>query len=149
MSVLKKYINSCERIILTSEELRMSLNLHKPSPVLSLEMFKGVTFDIKRSVIAGAVVLFLVYILANGASFFTGKPILEMFESIPYLSKMLGLTGLAATLDYRFTDNHVEANGSAQNSPGLNATGLADSAANPLRDEAPPTMATPYTEQPC
>jgi len=116
---------------------------------LSLEMFKGVTFDIKRSVIAGAVVLFLVYILANGASFFTGKPILEMFESIPYLSKMLGLTGLAATLDYRFTDNHVEANGSAQNSPGLNATGLADSAANPLRDEAPPTMATPYTEQPC
>jgi len=142
-------MNHDDYIILTSEELRMSLNLHKPSPVLSLEMFKGVSFDIKRSVIAGAVILFIVYLLANGASFFTGKPILEMFESIPYLSKMLGLTGLAATLDYRFTNNHVEANGSAQNSPGLNATGLADSAANPLRDEAPPTIATPYTEQPC
>ena len=112
-------------------------------------MFKGITFDIKRSVIAGAVILFLVYILANGAAFLTGKPLIEMFESIPYLSGLLGLTGLASKLDYRFTDNHVEANGSAQNSPGLNATGLADSAANPLRDEAPPTIATPYTEQPC
>ena len=112
-------------------------------------MFKGVSFDIKRSVIAGAVILFLVYLLAHGAAFFTGKPLIEMFESVPYLSGLLGLTGLAATLDHRFTNNHVEANGSAQNSPGLNATGLADSAANPLRDEAPPTIATPYTEQPC
>ena len=64
-------------------------------------MFKGVTFDIKRSVIAGAIVLFLVYLLAHGASFFTGKPLLEMFESVPYLSGLLGLTGLAATLDHQ------------------------------------------------
>ena len=112
-------------------------------------MFKGLTVDIKRSVIAGAIILFIVYILAHGAAFLTGKPLVEMFESVPYLSGLLGLTGLAATLDHRFTDNRTEANGSAQNSPGINATGLADSAANPIRDEAPETMATPYTEQPC
>ena len=119
------------------------------SPAQSLEMLKGLSFDIKRSVIAGAVILFIVYILAHGAAFFTGRPLLEMFNDVPYLTGLLGLTGLAATVDHRFTDNNTEAKGSAQNSPGINATGLADSAPNPIRDNAPDTIATPYTEQPC
>ncbi len=100
----------------------------------------------KRSFLVGAIILLVVYIMAFGSALFTGKPLLELFEN---LTGLLGLTGLAAKLDYRFTENRVEANGSAQNSPGLNATGLADSAANPLRDAAPDTMATPFTEQPC
>lgn len=112
-------------------------------------MFKGLTIDIKRSVIAGAVILFIVYILAHGAALLTGKPLVELFQDVPYLTGLLGLTGLAATVDHRFTDDHTEAKGSAQNSPGINATGLADSAPNPIRDNAPETMATPYTEQPC
>ena len=57
-------------------------------------------------------------------------------------------TGLKKKVDHRMTDNNTEAQGSQQNSPGDNATGKGESAENPLRDEAPRTMATPYTTQP-
>jgi len=57
-------------------------------------------------------------------------------------------TGLKEKVDHRMTDNNTEAKGSQQNSPGDNATGKGESAENPLRDEAPRTMATPYTTQP-
>ncbi len=57
-------------------------------------------------------------------------------------------TGINKRVDYPTTHNNTEAKGSQQNSPGLNATGLAESASNPLRDAAPVTMATPYTTQP-
>jgi hypothetical protein len=60
----------------------------------------------------------------------------------------MNYTGLKTRVDRPMTDNNTEAKGSQQNSPGINATGMADSAANPLRDDAPPTMATPYTTQP-
>lgn len=57
-------------------------------------------------------------------------------------------TGIKAPLDRRLVLNNTQAMGSQQNGPGLNATGEADSAPNPLRDHAPATMATPYTTQP-
>uniref|UniRef100_A0A6C0K4K1 Uncharacterized protein n=1 Tax=viral metagenome TaxID=1070528 RepID=A0A6C0K4K1_9ZZZZ len=57
-------------------------------------------------------------------------------------------TGINKRVDYPTTHNNTEAKGSQQNSPGLNATGMAESADNPLRDAAPVTMATPYTTQP-
>ena len=57
-------------------------------------------------------------------------------------------TGLQKKVDHRMTDNNTEAKGSQQNSPGDNATGKGESAANPLRDGAPATAATPYTTQP-
>jgi hypothetical protein len=57
-------------------------------------------------------------------------------------------TGINKRVDYPTAHNNTEAMGSQQNSPGLNATGLAESADNPLRDAAPVTMATPYTTQP-
>jgi len=105
-------------------------------------------FDMKRSLLVGAILLLVVYVAYHILPYLTGKTLLETFQSMPFLTGLLGLTGLASTVDHRFTNNHTEANGSAQNSPGINATGLADSAANPLRAEAPPTMATPYTTQP-
>jgi len=57
-------------------------------------------------------------------------------------------TGLKAPLEFKYVDDHTQAMGSSQNSAGLNATGLAHSAANPLRDSAPCTAASPYTTQP-
>jgi hypothetical protein len=78
-----------------------------------------------------AAILCIVYIVASGRA-----------------DGFLNYTGLKTRVDRPMTDNNTEANGSQQNSPGINATGLADSAANPLRDSAPPTMATPYTTQP-
>jgi hypothetical protein len=58
------------------------------------------------------------------------------------------LTGFGAPLDRPLTQDNTQAMGSQQNSPGINATGEAESAPNPLRDGAPCTMATPYTTQP-
>jgi len=78
-----------------------------------------------------AAILCIVYVVASGRA-----------------DGFLNYTGLKTRVDRPMTDNNTEANGSQQNSPGINATGLADSAANPLRDSAPPTMATPYTTQP-
>ena len=57
-------------------------------------------------------------------------------------------TGIKAPLDRPLVLNNTQAMGSQQNGPGLNATGEADSAPNPLRDQAPATMATPYTTLP-
>jgi len=65
-----------------------------------------------------------------------------------YTDGFSNFTGLKKTVDHRMTDNNTEAKGSQQNSPGDNATGLGESAANPLRDAAPATAATPYTTQP-
>jgi len=65
-----------------------------------------------------------------------------------YTDGFTNYTGLKKQVDHRMTDNNTEAKGSQQNSPGDNATGQGESAENPLRDEAPRTMATPYTTQP-
>ena len=65
-----------------------------------------------------------------------------------YTDGFSNYTGIKQKVDHRMTDNNTEAKGSQQNSPGDNATGLGESAANPLRDAAPVTAATPYTTQP-
>ena len=74
------------------------------------------------------------------------------YHFIPHIREGFGinsdLTGYGSRLDRPLALNNTQAMGSQQNSPGLNATGEADSAPNPLRAQAPPTMATPYTTQP-
>lgn len=65
-----------------------------------------------------------------------------------YADTFTDFTGLKKKVDHHMTDNNTEAKGSQQNSPGANATGQGESAENPLRDEAPRTMGTPYTTQP-
>lgn len=65
-----------------------------------------------------------------------------------YTDGFSNFTGLKKQVNHQMTDNNTEAKGSQQNSPGINATGLAESASNPLRDTAPDTAATPYTTQP-
>ena len=94
-------------------------------------------FTIPQITVCGAIVLLVVYIayhllprIAEG--FFGSKD----------------LTGLGSPLDRPLVLNNTQAMGSQQNGPGLNATGEAESAPNPLRDKAALTMATPYTTQP-
>jgi hypothetical protein len=93
--------------------------------------------SIPQITVCGAIVLLIVYIayhllprLAEG--FFGSSP----------------ATGLKAPLDRPLVLNNTQAMGSQQSGPGLNATGEAESAPNPLRDRAAATMATPYTTQP-
>jgi hypothetical protein len=74
------------------------------------------------------------------------------YHFLPYITEGFGinsdLTGSKAPLYRALALNNTQAMGSQQNSPGINATGEADSAPNPIRDAAAPTMATPYTTQP-
>jgi hypothetical protein len=93
--------------------------------------------SISQIVVSGAIILLILYIACH---FMPG--FMEGFYSKSIL------TGKAAPLDKPLTLNNTQAMGSQQNSPGLNATGMAESAPNPLRDTAPATMATPYTLQP-
>ena len=93
--------------------------------------------SISQIAVSGAIILLVLYIAYH---FIPG-----FIEGFNNYSK---LTGIAAPLDRPLTLNNTQAMGSQQNSPGLNATGQADSAPNPLRDIAPATMATPYTNQP-
>ena len=92
---------------------------------------------IPQIAVSGAIVLLIVYIAYHllprvREGFFGSKP----------------LTGMGATLDRPLTVDNTQAMGSQQSGPGLNATGEAESAPNPLRDRALKTMATPYTTQP-
>jgi len=93
--------------------------------------------SISQIAVSGAIFLLALYIL---------------YHFIPQLREGFGinsdLTGKGARLDRPLTQDNTQAMGSQQNSPGINATGKAESAPNPLRDKAPHTMATPYTEQP-
>jgi hypothetical protein len=93
--------------------------------------------SISQIAVSGAIILLILYVAYH---FIPG-----FIEGFNTYSK---LTGIKAPLDRPLTLNNTQAMGSQQNSPGLNATGQADSAPNPLRDIAPITMATPYTNQP-
>ena len=94
-------------------------------------------FTIPQLTVSGAIILLILYIayhlLPRVAEGFFGSK---------------ALTGIQAPLDRPLVLNNTQAMGSQQNGPGLNATGEADSAPNPLRDKAAATMATPYTTQP-
>ena len=93
--------------------------------------------SISQIAVSGAIILLILYIAYHFVPGF-----IEGFNTYS------ALTGTKAPLDRPLTLNNTQAMGSQQNSPGLNATGQADSAPNPLRDIAPATMATPYTNQP-
>jgi hypothetical protein len=93
--------------------------------------------SISQIAVSGAIILLVLYIAYHFVPRF--------MEGFSTYSK---LTGKGAPLDRPLTLNNTQAMGSQQSSPGLNATGQAESAPNPLRDIAPPTMATPYTNQP-
>lgn len=93
--------------------------------------------SIPQITVCGAIVLLIVYIACHllprvAEGFFGSK----------------AGTGFKAPLDRPLVLNNTQAMGSQQNGPGINATGDAESAPNPLRDRALPTMATPYTTQP-
>ena len=98
--------------------------------------------EMRQLIIVLVVTVILGYLLYNytkrGYTF--GEPFVSRCADIP--------TGLKAPLEFKYVDDHTQAMGSSQNSPGLNATGLAHSAENPLRDSAPCTAASPYTTQP-
>jgi len=95
------------------------------------------TYSPMKIAVIGAIILLVLYIA---------------YHFVPYIREGFGinsdLTGFGSRLDRPLVSNNTQAMGSQQNSPGLNATGEADSAPNPLRAAAPPTMATPYTTQP-
>jgi hypothetical protein len=93
--------------------------------------------SISQIAVSGSIILLVLYIAYHFVPGF--------IEGFNTYSK---LTGTKAPLDRPLTLNNTQAMGSQQNSPGLNATGEAESAPNPLRDMAPATMATPYTNQP-
>jgi len=94
-------------------------------------------YTISQITVCGAIVLLIIYIgyhlLPRVAEGFFGPKV---------------LTGLGSPLDRPLVLNNTQAMGSQQNGPGLNATGEAESASNPLRDHTTATMATPYTTQP-
>jgi len=94
--------------------------------------------SISQITVSGAIILLILYIAYHFVPRF-----IEGFNNT-----YSALTGKAAPLDRPLTLNNTQAMGSQQSSPGLNATGQAESAPNPLRDIAPATMATPYTNQP-
>ena len=98
--------------------------------------------EVQQLLIVLVVTVILGYLLYNytkrGYTF--GEPFVSRCADFP--------TGLKAPLERRYVDNHTQAMGSSQSAAGLNATGRADSAANPLRDAAAYTIATPYTTQP-
>jgi hypothetical protein len=98
--------------------------------------------EVRQLIIVLVVTVILGYLLYNytkrGYTF--GEPFENRCGDFP--------TGLKAPLEFKYVDNHTQAMGSSQSSVGLNATGLAESAANPLRDAAAYTIATPYTTQP-
>ena len=93
--------------------------------------------SISQVAVSGAIILLVLYI----AYHFVPKISEGFFGHTP-------LTGIKSPLDRPLTADNTQAMGSQQSGPGINATGLAESAPNPLRDAACDTMATPYTTQP-
>jgi len=100
-----------------------------------MKQIMGLT--IPQIAVSGAIILLIVYIA---------------YHLLPRVSEGFfgsqALTGMKAPLDRPLTVDNTQAMGSQQSGPGLNATGEAESAPNPLRDRALKTMATPYTTQP-